>query len=175
MKYKIIIFFFVFLFIQKANANQKNIFDAIKSNNLVYLQENLTSENVDLQDQKGYTPLIMAVYYQQDEIVNFLISKKADICKADFRGNTALMGATFKGSFSSAKILLEQNKCKVDQSNNQGQTALMLASLFAKDDFVDYLLEQGANPLKKDKAGNSAISLAKAQGNNEIVEKLSKK
>ena len=86
--------------------------------------------DVNVADEKGYTALILAAYHGHTDTVNFLISEaNANPCQEDNRGNTALMGAIFKGHVSVAKQLVFAD-CDIDEENEQGQTALMFASLF---------------------------------------------
>lgn len=57
-------------------------------------------------DDKGYTALILAAYHGQGPAVEQLLAAGADACVQDKRGNTALMGAIFKGELSIARRLL---------------------------------------------------------------------
>jgi ankyrin repeat protein len=57
-------------------------------------------------------------------------------------------------------------------TNQSGKTALMLAALFGHEEVAKLLLSRGANPEIADKQGNTAMSLAKAQGNQAMVQLL---
>ena len=57
-------------------------------------------------------------------------------------------------------------------TNNAGQTALMMASLFGHQAIVDQLVRSGADTGMMDAAGNSAVSLAQGQGNAKMVDHL---
>jgi len=52
---------------------------------------------MNIQDEKAYTPLIIACYNNQYEAAKLLLNAGANINAADYGGNTALMGASFKG------------------------------------------------------------------------------
>ncbi|MGA9222657.1 MAG: ankyrin repeat domain-containing protein, partial [Pseudomonas graminis] len=56
--------------------------------------------DLNVQDEKGYTALILAAYHGQQSTVTQLLNAGADPCAKDLRGNTALMGAIFKGELS---------------------------------------------------------------------------
>ena len=58
-------------------------------------------------DQRGSTPLILAGYYNQAEVVRLLLDKGAVVDEKDGSGNTALMVACFKGYAGIAEILIE--------------------------------------------------------------------
>ena len=62
--------------------------------------------DVNVQDEKGYTPLIIACYNNRYDAAALLLRHGADVNTADFGGNTALMGAAFKGYADIARLLL---------------------------------------------------------------------
>jgi ankyrin repeat protein len=53
----------------------------------------------------------------------------------------------------------------VDESNQQGQIALVFASCFDRREVFASFLEKGANPHHKGKSGNSVADIAISQGN----------
>ena len=81
------------------------------------------------------------------------------------------MGAIFKGHVSVAKQLVFAD-CDIDEENAQGQTALMFASLFDRQEIINTLIDEGANPAHMDKAGNSVADIALSQGNYELAKVL---
>lgn len=68
--------------------------------------------------------------------------------------------------------MLIDSGAKVNQQNYNDATALIYASTFGHKDIVNYLLKNGADATIKDNRGNTALSHAKMQGNNEIAELL---
>ena len=60
----------------------------------------------------------------------------------------------------------------IDEENEQGQTALMFASLFDRQEIINTLIDKGANPAHMDKAGNSVADIALSQGNYELAKVL---
>src|SRR5687767_7991659 len=85
----------------------------------------LIDTNVSLlnaEDHKGFTPLIIAVYNHQPEVVEFLLEKGADTNKQDLSGNSALMGVAFKGYTELAQKLMDAG-ADVNLRNGQGATA----------------------------------------------------
>jgi uncharacterized protein len=116
----------------------------------------------DVQDKRGFSPLILAAYHGHLDTVKVLLASGADACAGDTRGNTALMGAAFKGHADIVQLLLEQ-PCAVDQSNGLGQTALMFASLFGRKEVADALRQHGASAARKDASGRSAQDWAQTQ------------
>ena len=94
---------------------------------------NLINENPDLvnePDERGFTPLIMAAYFDQLEILKSLLEKGARINDVDGAGNTALMGAVFKGYPEIVRYLL--NKGASTQAKNiNGANVMTYAAAMA--------------------------------------------
>ncbi|KFE69417.1 ankyrin repeat domain-containing protein [Hyalangium minutum] len=117
---------------------------------------------VNVQDDRGFSPLILAAYHGHTETVRALLAGGADACAGDSRGNTALMGAAFKGYVEVVDLLLQQ-PCAVDQSNGVGQTALMFARLFGRKEVAERLQQKGASPERRDSSGRTAEDWAQTQ------------
>jgi ankyrin repeat protein len=110
---------------------------------------------IDAVTPQGYTALILAAYDDQ----------------ADRNGNTALMGAIYKGEIDIARTLMG-TQCDIDQTNNAGETALAFAALFGRFQLLPELVKKGANPNHIDARGNTAMQTVIAQGNRAAVEEL---
>ena len=117
--------------------------------------------DLNRQDAKGYTPLILAAYHGHEAAVDLLLAAGADPCRQDKRGNTALFGAIFKGEFAIVKKLI--NKECVDTANNAGQTPAMYAALFGRLDALEVLKENGADLSKQDQFGNKVENLQQGE------------
>nr|WP_086494125.1 ankyrin repeat domain-containing protein [Novosphingobium panipatense] len=129
----------------------------------------LAGADIEARDPKGYTPLILASYHGHLGATALLLDEEASIDQPDrSRGNTALMGAAFKGYEPITDLLLRRG-ADPNAPNHAGQTALMMASLFGRQEIVDRLITYGADKGVVDTAGNSALSLARDQGNSKMV------
>lgn len=148
-------------------------FDAAREGNVELLQAFYQAGlDGNVADEKGYTALILAAYHGHNDAVSYLLGKEnINACQEDNKGNTALMGAIFKGHLSVARKLMFA-QCNIDETNSQGQTALMFASLFDRQSLVSELIKQGANPQHKDLAGNSVADIALSQGNYNLAKSL---
>lgn len=114
------------------NLDQNDIFDVCRQGN-IDKAEKLYEENpgiINAEDQKGFTPIILATYNNQTEVVDFLLQKGAIINSSDGGGNSALMGVCFKGYTEIAAKLLDAG-AEVNQRNSNGATALTLQPLLA--------------------------------------------
>jgi ankyrin repeat protein len=118
--------------------------------------------DLNVQDDKGYTALILAAYHGQQATVTQLLDAGADPCAKDLRGNTALMGAIFKGELSIAQQLVAAN-CAPDERNNAGQTAAMYAALFQRKDVLNALAAKGADLNATDAMGNRVENLQRGE------------
>ena len=118
--------------------------------------------DLNVQDEKGYTALILAAYHGHQPAVTQLLNAGADPCAKDLRGNTALMGAIFKGELSIAQQLVAAD-CAPDQRNNAGQTAAMYAALFHRKDVLDSLAAKGADLNATDAMGNQVQNLERGE------------
>jgi len=126
---------------------------------------------VNSQTSRGYTAITLAAYNNKPEAVAYLLAIGADPCLADRSGNTALMGALYKGYGDMARLLLKA-PCPIDQSNLAGETALSFAALFGRVDMVPVLVEKGADIDHVDAQGDTALAVALKQGNAESAAAL---
>jgi len=141
--------------------------DAAKAGNLEKVKELIEKKTikVDRRDIKRKTPLIYAVEYGHKDVVEYLISKGADVNKKSGRSaneNTALHYAAGEGDSDILRFLIEKG-ADVDKTNKSKRTPLYYAVKHIRYDNVVDLLEKGAPKTKK------AIGKAK-----EVVDKLKK-
>jgi len=76
---------------------------------------------------KKFTPLHYAAFYSYPKILEFLLTRRADILAQDIDGNLPLHFAAANGSPATVRILLENNSGP-DCLNNNWQTPLHLAA-----------------------------------------------
>ncbi|MES2439902.1 MAG: ankyrin repeat domain-containing protein [Verrucomicrobiota bacterium] len=136
-------------------------------------------------------PLDIAIEQAQVEMVSFLLAKGAklhggELARAVFAGNgttslvmtkalleagadvngsrgtfTALFWASFKGNKECVELLLTQPGIKLDQTDIDGQTALMAAVENGHVEIASMLLKAGARADIPDKRGRTATGIAK--------------
>ncbi|GFT73185.1 tyrosine-protein kinase HTK16 [Nephila pilipes] len=105
-------------------------------------------------------------YYQED--AQGLSAKLGQMCRAqpppsDSRrhGRTNLLHrATKEGELTVVRELLKSGYHNLDAKNQEGQTAVHLASIAGFDDILDLLLESGANPNIIDGSGLTPLHYA---------------
>ncbi|MEK7301779.1 MAG: ankyrin repeat domain-containing protein, partial [Pseudomonadota bacterium] len=82
--------------------------------------------NPDLQNEMGFSALIIASQYGHADIVNLLLEKNANVDLQNTGGATALIVAAKNGHDDVVNALLAKN-AKVDLQTSDDITALMLA------------------------------------------------
>lgn len=118
--------------------------------------------NLNVQDENGYTAVILAAYNGHQAALEKLLNGGADPCLHDRRGNTALMGAIFKGEIKIARRLIAA-KCNPDSRNNAGQSAAMYAALFQRHAVLEQLRAKGADMNAIDAHGNNVEALKRGE------------
>lgn len=143
-----------------------HIFEACRNGNRQLVEEIYAAdpESINAEDAKGYTPLILAVYNNQPEVVDFLLQKGAKLETGDGAGNTALMGVCFKGYKDLAKLLIESG-ADINTRNSNGATALTFAATFGHLEIAEMLLKSGADITIPDARGKTPLDHARLQEN----------
>lgn len=126
---------------------------------------------IDARTSSGYTAAILAAYDEQPAALDYLLGRGANPCLGDRNGNTALMGALYKGERPAARRLL-QTACPVDQTNNAGETALSFAVMFGRLDMIQELVDRGADASHRDRQGDTPYAVAEKQGNEDAMRAL---
>lgn len=156
------------------SSDPNDIFDACRQGNIEKVKE-LYEENPDVittSDFKGFTPIVLATYNNQPEVVDFLLEKGAKIDSEDGE-NSALMGVAFKGYTEIARKLIETG-ANVNQRNANGATALTFAATFGHIDIAKMLLKKGADIYVPDSRGKTPLDHARMQENWEMYDLLEK-
>lgn len=117
-------------------------------------------------DDYGQTPLMLAASNSETELVNMLLEAgaKPSLNAKDKAGRTALINAA--GSFRASSLPIMRtllgSGAKVNEANEDGATALMLAAKSASVERVETLLKSGATASvnAKDKRGLPALIYA---------------
>ena len=165
-------------------------FDAVKQGNLDLVKQMVKEgQNIEAKDEAalGQTALGWAAFIGYEDMVDFLLEQNADLFATD-RGDVsnALKSAGLGKNVKIFEKLHKRLKDKVDlndqKNDKQGETILIVAASNGRDDIVEYLLENGANPNlvttikdKKDAAyDQDALTFACQRGNADTIKILLK-
>jgi hypothetical protein len=144
-------------------STKANLFDMTKPNSILY---KLFYRILSLQDEKGYTPLLFAVYYEYYDIANTLIAAGVELDIPNNLGMTALAYASLRGRTDLAETLIQAG-ADVNIGDKEGKTPLMKAVINNHVQMVRTLLAAGADRNLSDRFGRKAIDIA-----NDMAERL---
>ena len=129
-----------------------------------FLTDGMSVSTLNQANAHGKTALMLAASrYSTDnvDILKYLVEAGADVNIQCKDGYTALMYATILGKVENVKFLTERMSVStLNQVNDQGQTALMLAaSRYGTDnaDILKYIVEAGADMNVQCKRGYTAL------------------
>ena len=152
------------------HSSAQGVFDACRNGDTSAIKAmiKVNPDTINCKNEGGFTPLIIAGYRGQMEVVKLLLKHKADINAKSGKG-TVLMGACFKGNVELATLLVKY-KADVNSVNDLETTPLMYAILSQKIELIKLLLENGALKDVKERSGKTALDYAIQSGNKEIIQ-----
>ncbi|TKY70130.1 26S proteasome non-ATPase regulatory subunit 10 [Spatholobus suberectus] len=134
---------------------------AARSGDLIAVQSILASSPlaVNSRDKHSRTPLHLAAFSGQAEIVTYLCKHKADVGASAMDDMAAIHFASQKGHLEVVRALLSAG-ASLKASTRKGMTLLHYAVQGSHLELVKYLAKKGANLGAKTKAGKTPLDLA---------------
>ena len=127
--------------------------------------------SVDLVSWRGEPAIIGAASRGHLAVVKYLVQKGAEIHKGNCYGDNALMAASWGGHMSVIKFLAPLSE--KEKTNNDGKTALILASEKNQLEIVEFLcVELGANKDAAGIDGRTSLFVAALRGHLAVVQCL---
>ena len=126
---------------------------------------------VNAQNLKGYTALMLACTKGHEKTVQTLINSHAEVNAQELKGQTALMLACIMGHEEIVQTLINSH-AEVNARDSKGQTALMHACAEGHEKIVQTLINKGVDVNAQDSEGQTAFILACAKGHEKIVQTL---
>jgi len=166
---KFIASFVVFLLVSQSNA--QSIFDHARSGDTSAFEQMLREhpEKAFLTNDQGYTPLILASYYNHIEAVQYLLEiSKVDVNITSNMGS-ALMASVVKNHVELTLLLLSHG-ADPNLVDANGTSALHYATMFQHKELVHALIQADADPNLKDLTGKSALNYARLLNNKDIID-----
>jgi len=161
-----------FLLIGCSNTSQEDIFELARHGKSTEIEKLITKDNtlINQKNKSGFTPLTLACYNGNKEIIPFLLDKGAEINTLSDMG-TALMAASYKGNNDIVKILIEKG-ANVNIADDKGVTALHYACFQQNIKLVKLLVNNHAKMNTKDRKGKTPLDYAIENNNIKIIKIL---
>ncbi|XP_067661926.1 ankyrin repeat domain-containing protein 50-like [Haliotis asinina] len=131
----------------------------------------LSKNRVDI-DRRGLhelTPIMMARRCKHKEVVELLLSKRADGSLRYYNHINMLLSACKKRDMEVVKFILSQNIVDVDSRGPRKKTPVMLAALYGYKEVVELLVEKGANLSLVNDRGRNILHVACLKGRLEVL------
>ncbi|XP_053542317.1 ankyrin repeat and SAM domain-containing protein 1A isoform X5 [Ictalurus punctatus] len=130
--------------------------------------------NVNCVDSNGYTPLHHAALNGHSEVVELLLKSDAVTNVADNKGCYPLHLAAWKGDQRIVRLLIHKGTSypKLNEQNNDNETALHCAAQYGHSDVVRVLLEELTDPTMRNNRFETPLDLAALYGRLEVVKLL---
>ncbi|WP_136668699.1 ankyrin repeat domain-containing protein [Flavobacterium sp. H122] len=155
--------------------SQSDVFAIARTGNVNEMIE-LVKKNPDIVNavnEEGNTPLIIASYKNNYEVVEFIVQKVKNIDCTSGMG-TALMAASVKNNIQIVKLLLK-NGANPNFSDKNGTTALHYAVNFKLYDIASLLIQYKANVDLADIRKKTAFDYAVIANDDQMIQILKTK
>lgn len=130
---------------------KKNDQDAAKIAEIL-LKHGLTIDEVD---QDGYSPLVLSLCTQNEDLIQILIKRGANVNKkCTVRGTLPLFVAIRVNNLELVELLLSSG-AKLDATDNEKWTALHVACFHHREQMIGFLIRKGADVCAKDEKGRN--------------------
>jgi uncharacterized protein len=112
--------------------------------------------NVNERNDRGQTPLDIAINWDHVEIARLLVDKGADVNSRDNVGSTLLHEAIYRRKIEIARLLIDKG-ADVNVRNDLGYTPLHFAVKIEKIEIAHLLIDKGADVNSRDNVGSTLL------------------
>ncbi|XP_038055162.1 probable protein S-acyltransferase 23 [Patiria miniata] len=161
---------------EKAKMPSMNIFQAVKANYLIRVQELVESEGPGILvefDDKGHSPVHWAALGGSTNIIRLMVQCKVPLdqqSKTEL-GPRPIHWACVNGHVAVVDILL-QASVSIDTVDNKGCTPLIIACQYGQTVLAGYLMGKGARLQLTDREGDNALHWAAFKGKCDLTRLL---
>lgn len=129
--------------------------------------------NLDVMNKVGQTAIGRAAYFGHLEVVKALLNSRVDVNLTDEKYELSpLISAAAGGNPEIGQLLIDQGAELDHQEGISGFTPLMMATAYRQVEFVQMLLEAGANPYIKTMEGMTLSDMVGYANNPQIAEMI---
>jgi ankyrin repeat protein len=125
------------------------------------LSEDMSSE-LEIKDNRGNTPLSLAVQAGAVDVVNILIKKGASLKVSNENGLSPLSLAAGLDCPAIVQLLIDRG-ANIEEKTSKGQTALTRAVVMGIPENVQLLLSAGASPRTEDTSKTTPLAVAESR------------
>jgi len=135
------------------------------------------SAEVEAENARGWTPLLMASSAGHVQIVRFLLSKKADVSRREPQDGCSALHLAFQGGHLDTANWLVNFSASLTEVDNTGRTCMMFAAAAGDTRSAQWLIARCSNSVLKDvdKNGWGPLFHACQTGQGRVVKWLVKK
>ena len=146
------------------------LFRACQEGNFAKAQNLLEScpEDLNRQDEDGWTPIRMSVEIGHLKLVKFLFAHGADISIADDRGNTCIHVGSVCGHLKCVEFLYT-NGADINRTNDNGATPFWIAAFGEKPLLLQFLYDNGADVQRPSNSKTSPWDIACKKNNSDVM------
>jgi serine/threonine protein kinase len=156
----------------KNNSGETGLHLAIRAGDVEMAAELLNNKaNPTIQDNRGYTPLMVAAQSNGTGIIYRLSDLGVEVNQVDRNGLTALAHAIIKGNQGAIHGLLAVG-ASINKVDIKGNSPLMYAMDLVDDNIARILLDRGAAVDARNSFGRTALILATRKQNRPAIEEL---
>lgn len=120
----------------------------------------------------GKTALILAAWGGHHDTFSLLIRRGANPHHIDLQGRSALHDAAEAGRLDIVKEIILVYRLNPNQADHEGVTPFLLAAKNGHTAILDFLVQNGVDPLQKDAYGRNALHYASRYGRTSTVSRL---
>eukprot|EP00746_Dinoflagellata_sp_MGD_P136543 gnl/MRDRNA2_/MRDRNA2_70454_c0_seq1.p1 gnl/MRDRNA2_/MRDRNA2_70454_c0~~gnl/MRDRNA2_/MRDRNA2_70454_c0_seq1.p1 ORF type:complete len:165 (-),score=33.64 gnl/MRDRNA2_/MRDRNA2_70454_c0_seq1:255-749(-) len=150
----------------------QELIDSATEGDLARVQAALENgADIEFHPKYDFTAMTWAAQGGHLKVVEFLVSRKANMDALDGVGWSILMHAAYRGHVDVVKFLLAHGAKKDHWNNGPGNhTALHTACLNEHCEVVRVLLEAGADRHRKNQDGDQPFHIAQEKKNQELMD-----
>jgi len=126
---------------------------------------------IDSQNERGLTPLMVAIDFERDENCKTLLARGANVRLRNLEGDTPLHLVCRRDDTTIAKLLLK-NGADIEAIDSHGRTSLSCAASLGNEEIVKFLLRNGANTESRLVDGMTCLHCACNSGKEAVVRSL---
>ncbi|XP_067653127.1 ankyrin repeat domain-containing protein 29-like [Haliotis asinina] len=151
-------------------AAGRDLYYASRDGDLETVKRILAEGDVDINYRGGsWTPVMEAAVNGHRDVVEFLVSRGADVSLVNSDGNNVLHFACIDGDLETVKLIQSVNVVDVNSRGKYSRTAVIEAARHRHWDVVEFLVDRGADVSLVDGDGENLLHLACRRGHLKTV------